>query len=109
MGEKELVMYGRTFACWDQTRAMSFLEKQRVSYRFVDIGRDAEAARRLQGWVGHLSVPTLVVAAPGTDMPLAEPTPLRRGGRARGLDRGTLITEPNDQQLADFLRHHGLL
>lgn len=107
--DKQLVMYGRRFACGDQFRAMAFLDEKRIPYRFVDISDDPEAARRLHGWVGHLSVPTLVVAEAGEVLPLADPAPLDRTKRTRGQNRGTLITEPSDPQLQDFLQQHNLI
>lgn len=113
MGEdknvKELVMYGRTFACGDQARAMDFLARRGVRYRFVDIGRDVGAATRLQGWVGYLSVPTMVVAPSGSVLPIEEPKPLDPSRRVRGQNRGTMITEPSNDQLESFLRQHQLL
>jgi glutaredoxin len=107
--KKELVMYGRRFACWDQSRAMSFLSEKDIPYRFVDISADPEAAERLLSWVGHLSVPTLVVALPGEVLPLHDPTPLDHSRRVRGQDRGGMITEPDNTQLEEFLRAHDLL
>lgn len=106
---KELIMYGRQYACADQHDAMTFLQSKQVPYRFVDVSRDAEAAHRLQSWVGHLSVPTLVVAAEGETLPIADPAPLDPARRVRGQDRGTLITEPSPDQLAAFLQAHELL
>jgi glutaredoxin len=106
---KELVMYGRRFACGDQFRAMAFLEAKRIPYRFVDISDDPEAAQRLYNWVGHLSVPTLVVAEEGNVLPITEPAPLDRSRRIRGQNRGTVITEPSDPQLQEFLQQHQLI
>jgi hypothetical protein len=107
--ERELVMYGRTFACGDQLRAMSLLQRFAVPYRFVDISRDRAAAERLMGWVGYMSVPTLVVTPSGEEYPELPPTPLDRTRRIRGQNRGTLITEPDDAQLILFLDQHQLL
>ncbi len=107
--KKEIVMYGRTFACGDQLRAMSYLAARHIPYRFVDISHDREAAHRLQQWVGHLSVPTLVIAQPNEVLPLREPAPLDPARRTRGQNRDTLITEPNDAQLESFLQQHELL
>ncbi len=107
--QKELVMYGRRFACWDQTRASEFLAARNVPYRFVDISGDPLAALRLQSWVGHLSVPTLVIARLGEELPIAEPTPRDTTRRTRGQNRGTLITEPSDEELEAFLQQNELL
>lgn len=107
--EKELVMYGRRFACFDQYQAQNFLESQQIHYRFVDIGEDMEAAHRVETWVGHQSVPTFVIARPGEVLPVDEPHALDKGQRTRGQNRGTLITEPSNTQLAEFLRQHDLM
>jgi glutaredoxin len=107
--EKELVMYGRRFACSDQSNAMWFLEANEVPYRFVDIGADKEAAERLIQWTGFKSVPTIVIAKPGEVLPVEEPTPLNSDHSARGVDRQTVITEPSNSQLEDFLKKHSLL
>lgn len=107
--KKELVMYGRRFACWDQERAQSFLAENKVPYRFVDITGDHEAAKRLQDWVGHLSVPTLLIAKEGEVQPIQAPAPLEAGRHVRGQHRGTMITEPDNKQLEYFLREHGIL
>ncbi|MGH2541567.1 MAG: glutaredoxin family protein [Ardenticatenaceae bacterium] len=106
---KELVLYGRAFACYDQVRAIAYLDGRRVPYRFVDISRDEDAVQRLLSWVGHLSVPTLFVACPGDDSPIAEPAALDPRRHIRGQNRGSLITEPTDEQLKTFLQQHGLL
>lgn len=107
--EKELVMYGRRFACSDQSNAMWFLEANSIPYRFVDIGSDQEAAERVVEWVGHKSVPTLVIAKPGEVLPLETPAPLAAKASARGVDRNTIITEPSNGQLETFLKKHDLL
>ncbi len=107
--EKELVMYGRRFACSDQSNAMWFLDANQIPYRFVDIGADQEAAERVVRWVGHKSVPTLVVARVGETAPIEEPTPLSQNESARGKDRATIITEPSNSQLESFLKKHALL
>jgi glutaredoxin len=107
-GPVRLVMYGRRFGCYDQTRAQHWLSINQIDYDFVDIGADPEAAKRLQSWVGHLSVPTLIVAQPGAVEPQAPPAALQPGQRTRGTDRGTMITEPSDEQLARWLVKHGL-
>lgn len=104
----ELVMYGRQFGCVDQIRAGAWLDEHGVPYRMIDVGRDAQAASRLEQWVGYQSVPTFVIATPGKETPVEPPAALN-GHEPRGVDRGTMITEPSIQQLAEFLLRHGLL
>lgn len=104
-----LVMFGRRFACADQDRAQTWLERHGIQYDFIDISTDPQAAHLLERWVGFLSVPTLVVARPGEIEPYHPPTPLHPGQRVRGLNRGTLITEPSNEDLERWLAQHGLL
>lgn len=105
----QLVMYGRRFACADQTQAQAWLAERGLQYDFVDISADSQAAGRLEQWVGSLSVPTLIVARPGEHEPYQPPAPLRPEQRVRGLNRGTLITEPSAEDLEHWLIQHGLL
>lgn len=104
----DLILYGRRFGCLDQMRAAGWLDEHDVSYRFVDIGADEEAAFRLEQWVGYQSVPTFVIADSGSVMPVEPPDALD-GRRPRGVNRSTMITEPSIDQLADFLLQHALL
>jgi glutaredoxin len=107
--DKQLVFYGRSFPCPDQERALRFLLRNQVPFQRIDIDADREAARRVQQWVGHMSVPTLVIAQPGDVLPLEAPQPLQPGRSIRSQDRGTMITEPSDDALAQFLSRNGLL
>jgi glutaredoxin len=75
----------------------------------VDIKADREAAARLRGWVGHESVPTVVIAEEGSLEPFEPPAPLHPGGGPRGVDRGSMITEASRAELRAFLVKHGLL
>lgn len=105
---KELVVYGRTYPCPDLTRTKRFLEANRISYRQINIDQDEAAREFVERWVGHQSVPTVVVASPGELHPIADPAPLPAGRSARSFDRGTMITEPSEDALRGFLRRHGL-
>jgi glutaredoxin len=107
--EKELIVYGRTFPCPDLARSERFLNSRNVPYRMVHIDQDEEAGELVERYVGHRSVPTIVVARKGDVLPIEEPAPLPRGRPVRSVDRGTLITEPSDEALGSFLQRHGLL
>ncbi len=107
--ERELVMYVRTAGCPYVSIARSVLKRLEVPCREVNIDRDPAARQRLLDWTGYLSVPTLIAALPGQDLPLSEPTPLPPDRSPRGIDRGALITEPNAEQLADWLLKQGFL
>ncbi len=107
--DKELIVYGRTFPCPDLMRSERFLHSRNISYRMIHIDTDEEAGERVEQWVGHRSVPTIVVARKGDVEPLATPAPLPAGRSVRSFDRGTMITEPSDEALGSFLKRHGLL
>jgi hypothetical protein len=51
-------------------------------------------------------VPTLIVAEMGSLLPYEAPSPLAWGASPRGIDRGTMITEPNIEELTRWLRRH---
>ena len=106
--EKELIVYGRTFPCPDLARSQRFLNNKNITYRMIAIDQDEQAGELVEHYVGHRSVPTIVVAAKGDVEPIEEPTPLPKGRSARSVDRGTLITEPSDEALSAFLQRHGL-
>jgi hypothetical protein len=74
---------------------------------FID--RDPDARQRVLDWTGFLSVPTLVVAEAGETLPYEEPAPLAKGSSPRGIDRGSMITEPGNEELAKWLLHHGFI
>ncbi len=107
--EKTLIVYGRTAFCPDLARTQRFLAQHQVAYTQINIDQDAEAGARVQQWVGHRSVPTVVVANAGTVTPFEEPAPLAAGRSARSVDRGSIITEPSDQALEAFLKRNGLI
>jgi len=105
---KELIVYGRTYPCPDLTRAKRFLEANQITYRQINIDQDEAALEFVRRWVGHLSVPTIVVAKPGDVQPIEDPAPVPPGRSARSFDRGTMITAPSDEALRGFLQRHGL-
>ena len=107
--DKELIMYGRSYGCPYITVAKHVLDAENVPYHEIHIDQDEEARQRVLDWTGFRSVPTLVVAEPNEVLPFEPPTPLRKGKSPRGIDRGSMITEPNDQQLKKWLKKHGLI
>ncbi len=102
-------MYSRTRSCPYTRIAKRTLERQGVPYREIYIDQDEEALHRVEEWTGFQSVPTLVVARPGEVLPYAPPEPLPKGASPKGVDRGTMITEPLAGQLRDWLRKHGFI
>ena len=106
---KELVMYSRSTGCPSVRVARRILEDQNVPYREIFIDEDPQAGARLQVWTGFLSVPTLVVTRPGEDVPIDEPEAIAQGHSPRGINRGSMISEPNAGQLTTWLQQHGLI
>ncbi|MBZ0297451.1 MAG: glutaredoxin family protein [Anaerolineae bacterium] len=101
-------MYTRTSGCPLVSSAKRVLQQNHITYREVFIDRDEAARQRVLDWTGFQAVPTLVVSDEGSTLPLEPPTELAKGISPRGIDRGAMITEPNDQQLIDWLRKHHL-
>ncbi len=105
----ELVMYSRTRACPYVRAAKRVLERVNVAYREIYIDEDSEAERRVEEWTGFRSVPTIIVANPGEDYPYEPPAPLPPGASPKGVDRGSMITEPGEMVFEDWLRKHGFI
>jgi glutaredoxin len=106
---KELVMYSRTLSCPFITLAKRVLDDYAVPYRELYIDKDETARKRVLNWTGFLSVPTLVISEPGGDLPYETPASLASGASPRGVNRGTMITEPNIEELTGWLKQHGLI
>ena len=106
---KQLVMYSRTTGCPFITVAKRVLDDHALSYHEIFIDKDMDARRRVLEWTGFLSVPTLIVAEAGEIMPYQMPTPLAAGTSPRGINRGTMITEANIEQLEHWLIQHGFI
>lgn len=109
MPAHELVMYTRTFGCPYVSVAKRVFADFALSYREIMIDRDGEARERVRAWTGFLSVPTLVIAEPGSDLPFAPPEPMPPGASPRGIDRGAMITEPHRPELKAWLVKHGFI
>jgi len=107
--KKELVMYSRTYGCPFVSLAKHILDDYGVAFREIYINEDAEARERVLDWTGFLSVPTIIVAAEGSDLPLSPPAYLEVGTSPRGVDRGSMITEPNNVELLAWLQHHDFI
>jgi glutaredoxin len=107
--ETELVMYTRSTGCPFVTLATRVLDESGVPYREIYIDKNPIARDRVRDWTGFLSVPTLVVAAPGEDLPIEVPPPLPEGKSPQGIDRDTMITEPREPQLRAWLQKNGFI
>ncbi len=106
---KELVMYSRSTSCPFVSLAKRVLNERHIAYRELFIDKDKTHEQRVLDWTGFLSVPTLIVAWQGEDIPYEEPTPLTPGTSPRGVNRGAMLTEPGAEQLVNWLRQHGFI
>lgn len=106
---KELVMYVRTSYCPGVALARDLLTRYQVPYREVNIDDDPNLAAQLKDWTNYYSVPTLIIANPGEDVPYEDFLPRPSDRSIKGYDRGPMITEPNNRDLENWLYKHGFL
>ena len=106
--DKQIIFYNRTAGCPYSTIAKIVLEKEGLSFREIMIDLDRRAGRQVEKWTGYRVVPTLVIAKKNGLQPLEPPAPLAEGKSPRGVNRGTLISEPNQRQLRKWLKDNGL-
>ena len=107
--DKEIVMYSRSYGCPFVRIARRVLDRHKIPYREILINQDSFAKQRVIEWTGFESVPTIVIALRGKDTPYQLPAKLPAGSSPRGINRGTMITEPSKRQLEDWLRQHDFL
>jgi len=107
--EYEIVMYSRFSPCPYVRSAKRVLEREGIAYREIFIDEDPAAKQRVIEWTGFQSVPTIILARPGEIVPYEAPEPLEPGASPRGINRGTMITEPGEIQLENWLAEHGFL
>ncbi|MEN8098383.1 MAG: glutaredoxin family protein [Chloroflexota bacterium] len=105
----DLVMYSRLFACPFVKRAKRYLEKNKIKYSEILIDKDDSARDLVVSWTGFESVPTIIVANPGETLPASLPEPLASGASPRGVNRGSMITEPSNRELEEWLRQHHII
>ena len=101
-----LVVYGRSRFCPDMYRWRQWVAEHPLRLVEFDIDHDPGAYEKVLAWTGHESVPTLVIAPDQGFDPIAPPDPLPPAEGPRGLDRGTILTEPHRGQIEEFLRRH---
>ena len=105
---RRLVVYGSPW-CYNCKDVREALAAWNVPYVDIDITHDGDAAHRVRTWTGFESVPTLVIADQDSVEPYTLPEPLAHRASPRGIDRGSMLTEPNRNQLRAWLSTHGLL
>jgi glutaredoxin len=106
---KEIVVYARSTYCPYQARANRVFARYGLKPREILIDLDDQALARVLNWTGFRSVPTIVVARLGEDLPYEEPAPLPKGDSPRGIDRGSMITEAGEEELTAWLVKHGFV
>lgn len=106
---KRIVMYGRTTGCPFITVAKRVFDEHGLSYEEIMIDKDGEARRRVLDWTGFLAVPTIIAAEGDSILPCEEPAFLPKGDSPRGINRGSMITEPSIDALTTWLRQHGFI
>lgn len=109
MVSRELVLYSRSLGCPFITVVKQVLGDYGLPYREILIDQNELARQRILQWTGFLSVPTLVIADAGSDLPYRDPSPLPAGTSPRGIHRGSMITEPSADQLAAWLAQNGFI
>ncbi|GAB4446647.1 MAG: hypothetical protein Fur0044_42780 [Anaerolineae bacterium] len=107
--DKEIVMYVRTSYCPLVALARDLLNRYNIPYREINISDDPAMAERVKAWTNFLSVPTIIIANPGEDLPYTDILPPPTDRPLRGYNRGPMITEPNNKDLEDWLHQHGFL
>ncbi|MBN1285247.1 MAG: glutaredoxin family protein [Anaerolineae bacterium] len=106
---KEIVIYHRSTGCPYSTLAKKVFTREGLKYREVFFDKDPEAERRVREWTGgYLPAPTIVLTNPGEDLPYRPPDPLAKQS-PRGVDRGSMISEPNATQLRMWLESQGMI
>ena len=107
--EKEIVMYVRRAYCPQVTLARDLMNRYGIPYREIYIDDDPAMIARVKAWTNYHSVPTIIIANPGEDVPHTNFLPRPTDHTNRGYDRGPMITEPNNRQLENWLHKHGFL
>ena len=105
---KRVVVYMSPW-CYTSQDTQRALSDWGVPAAFINIKEDRAAADRVKTWTGFESVPTVIIAEGESVEPFEPPAPLPARGSPRGVDRGSLITEANRQQLRAWLVKHGVL
>ncbi len=106
---KEIVMYLRSSYCAGVTLARDLMTRYQIPYREINIDNDPTMAARVKAWTHNYSVPTIVIANAGQDIPYTDFLPRPTHRTIKGYDRGPMITEPNNRDLENWLYKHGFL
>lgn len=106
---KEIVLYSRSAYIPFVALARDLLSRYQIPFREVNIDDQPQALARLQDLTGDVRLPTIIICKPGEDAPFEAPLVLTPEAAKRGTDRGSMIVEPNNHQLEDWLYKHKFL
>jgi hypothetical protein len=109
MCAREIVIYAVHGPREEVASVHYILDQYRLPYRDVWIDRDPAALGRVLLWTGNRSVPTLVAADHGQVDPYQPPLPIKSWTCPRGVDRGSMISEPSRSELLTWLQHQGFI
>lgn len=107
--DKDIIIYHRSTGCPYSTLAKKVFKREGLSYREIYFDKDPEAEKNIREWTGgYLPAPTIVLAKKDEVLPYRPPDPLTRRS-PRGVDRGSMISEPNATQLRKWLEGQGMI
>jgi hypothetical protein len=109
MSAREIIVYASDKHGKDVEAIDHILHQYHIPHRELSIDRDPAALGRVLLWTGRRSVPTLVAADTGSDGPYQPPRPVKSWDGGRGVDRGSIISEPSETQLVSWLRRQGFV
>lgn len=109
MSGKEIVIYASRERHHEVELIGQVLRQYHVPHREVSIDCDPAALGRVLLWTGRRSVPTLVAVDHGRDDPYQPPHPVKSWAGARGVDRGSIISEPSESELVTWLKRQGFV
>jgi hypothetical protein len=101
--DKELVLYRNSDTHDSIARIIEVIHSFGLDFREVLVDRDPEALGHLLYWTGKSSVPAVIAARPGGNLPYTPPQPATRHRPQDQVDLGSLIAGPDPKQLEDWL------
>lgn len=109
MRSREIIIYGSGERTREVETITHILLSYDIPYRQISVDRDPAALGRILLWTGARAVPTLVAAQIGHDDPYQPPRPVKSWDPGRGVDRGSIICEPSENELVMWLQRQGFV
>ncbi|MEM7029968.1 MAG: hypothetical protein AAF629_10420 [Chloroflexota bacterium] len=107
--EKELVLFSSATYSPFVALARDLLKRYQIPFREIKTDGNEQAQTQLKAWFTEVRVPTIALCQPGKTVLVDSPQSFVNNPPHRGEDRGSLIVEPNNHQLEDWLHKHGFL